>query len=105
MENSEKVFESLNSIKQKDPEFYNTIVDTVNYLASTYEDKYAASPIKTKGIILSQELGKGYNIGNCTKYLQRYLTTGFAKSENTEDLRKVIHYSMFEITRKNSLKK
>lgn len=93
-------FEGGEVIKEKDPYFHDEIVKVINYLASTYGDKYAKADLDTKGILLSETLGKGFNIGNAFKYLSRYSTTGYSKSENKEDLYKVIHYCVFELQRR-----
>ena len=96
--------QSLQRIKEKDPKFHASICELVDYLATTYDDKYANSELPNEGIIYSKLNGKGFNMGNAAKYISRYLTTGFQKSEMTADLRKAIHYCLFELTRKNNLK-
>lgn len=88
-------------IEEKDPAFAAEIKNMVGYLASTYQDKYQCSEVRNEGIIYSPRNGKGFNIGNAVKYLSRYLTTGFEKSENPKDLQKAIHYCLFELTRKS----
>jgi hypothetical protein len=97
--------EALDKIKEADPDFYKSIEDVVNYLASTYDDKYHKSELRNDGIIYSDNLGKGFNMGNAAKYISRYLTTGFQKSEMPADLMKAIHYCLFELTRKVNKRK
>jgi hypothetical protein len=92
--------EALDKIKEADPDFYKSIEDVINYLASTYDDKYQNSDLPTRGLTQSETLGKGFNTGNAAKYISRYSTTGFQKSEMPADLMKAIHYCLFELTRK-----
>jgi hypothetical protein len=85
---------------------FDTIIDVLEYLASTYGDKYESKEMPNIGKIIVTEsatLGKGANVFNMIKYAQRYGTTGFDKSENPKDLMKVIHYSMFELQRKRHI--
>ena len=100
----EELIKSLESIQAKEPDFYNALKDVIVYLGSTYEEKYAASPLDTKGLLYDKKLGKGANIHNATKYIQRYATEGFSKSEMPIDLKKSIHYLLFELTRKEKIK-
>lgn len=83
------------------PEFADAITEVMEYLNSTFSDKYAKADISTKGIILSKDNGKGFNCGNSLKYISRYCTEGYSKSNNVLDLYKAIHYLLFEITRRN----
>lgn len=92
--------ESLGIIKDKDPAMYASLVQFTDYLVSTYAEKYANSELRNEGIIYSPSLGKGFNMGNAAKYISRYITTGFTKSEMPDDLKKAMHYCMFEYTRK-----
>jgi hypothetical protein len=79
----------------------DVIVDVLNYLRTTYSDKYETdgSPISAKRFSYSREFGTGVNMFCATKYLQRYLTNGFSKSANPTDLLKAIHYILFELAR------
>jgi hypothetical protein len=95
---------SLDRILDKDPAMFDAIGHLSEYLASTYDDKYANSELRNEGIIYSPNLGKGFNAGTAAKYLSRYITTGFSKSENPSDLIKAIHYSLFEFIRKTGLR-
>ena len=92
--------ENLDKIAEKDPAMYKSLCQIIDYLASTYGEKYAKSELNNEGIIYSPNLGKGFNMGNATKYISRYITTGFSKSEMPDDLKKSIHYCLFEYTRK-----
>jgi hypothetical protein len=91
---------SLDKIKDKDLDMYRLLCEINDYLASTYQEKYANSELRNEGIIYSKNLGKGFNMGNAAKYIARYITTGFSKSEMPDDLKKSIHYCLFEYVRK-----
>jgi hypothetical protein len=95
-----RTLDALQTIMQGDVAFANSLVETIEYLASTFSEKYADADLDTKGVIYSRTNGKGFNAGNASKYLSRYMTTGFSKSEMPIDLKKAIHYCLFEITRK-----
>lgn len=90
----------LAQIEKKDPAMHKSLTQIIEYLASTYNEKYANSELRNEGIIYSPNLGKGFNMGNAAKYIARYITTGFSKSEMPDDLKKAIHYCLFEYTRK-----
>jgi hypothetical protein len=96
----ERAVNAMNSILRKDPTMAIVLQEYMIYLASTYDEKYAKSPIPTNGVIYSKDHGTGFNIGNASKYLSRYMTKGFDKSENPRDLDKAIHYCMFELARR-----
>ena len=93
---------SLEKIKEKDPQFHNTLESLIDYFASTYDDKYASDDkvMNTKDFLYHKSFGKGANMFTASKYIQRYCTTGFKKSENTIDLYKSVHYIIFELIRK-----
>lgn len=71
------------------------------YIKSTCSDKYADpnAIISTKKAVIHGKV-KQVNTFNAAKYLARYDTTGYEKSENEKDLFKAIHYLIFEIQRK-----
>ncbi len=91
---------AMNVIIDRDKHMAIVLQNLLIYLAKTYDDKYQASPIDTMGMLMS-ESGKDYSICNSVKYLSRYLTKGFEKSENPQDLQKAIHYCLFELKRKS----
>lgn len=97
----EKAFvEAIKLIRVKEPEMAKAIEDTAIHIGQTYSDKYANSPIETKGLIYwHDDKAKGYNMGQAARYIQRYLTDGFRKSDNPTDLKKGLHYMLFELTR------
>lgn len=94
---------SLRKICEAEPEFFVALSQVVAHFANTYGDKYESggSPIVTKDHLYAQDRGKSINIYQSLRYLQRYDTTGFAKSENPADMHKAIHFLVFELVRKN----
>lgn len=94
------IFESLNKIEKYDPEFYQVLFGLIKYLESTTQDKYSKSLIDTRSFLYHEDIGFGANILNASKYIGRYATKGFSKSYNPEDLKKAIHYLLFELTRR-----
>lgn len=95
-----KSMEALFLIRQKDDAMANVLSGVLEYIASTYGEKYAEADLNTRGIIESLRHGKGFNIGNSSKYLSRYLTEGFSKSDNPVDVLKSIHYNTMELVRR-----
>jgi hypothetical protein len=88
-------------MEKEDPEFFDALTKMTNYFGETYGDKYRHSPMGNPGLALlySKDYGKGANGYNATKYIQRYLSNGFEKSGNPQDIYKAIHYLLFELTR------
>jgi len=79
----------------------DVMVDLLEFLKTTYSDKYetADTPIRAKEFLYDRDHGTAVNMFCSSKYLQRYLTQGFDKSNNPMDLFKAIHYILFEIAR------
>jgi len=75
----------------------NIIVnDVMDYINKTYDSHYA----KTKNyqateIIIDQGHGTGFCMGNILKYAQRY---GKKEGRNKNDLMKVIHYAVIQLS-------
>ena len=75
----------------------NIIVnDVMDYVNKTYDSHYA----KTKNyqateIIIDQGHGTGFCMGNILKYAQRY---GKKEGRNKNDLLKVIHYAIIQLS-------
>lgn len=84
---------------------HSALQDLINYLASTYSDKYAspAAMFNTKDALYNIVHGKSINAFQAGKYLTRYATTGYSKSENVVDLYKACHYVLFELVRRRIL--
>ena len=77
------------------------IDEIIQYSNKCLTDKYNKSSIDCKPIILGAETGLGFNIGNATKYLSRYINKSGNKARNRDDLIKAIHYILFEMKRTN----
>lgn len=90
---------SFGALIEKDMEMGIVMSDLTDYLNSTYGDKYHGAAIST-GPFIESEYGKGFNCGNSLKYLSRYCTEGYHKSNNVQDLFKAIHYILFELKRR-----
>ena len=89
---------TLMHLMPKDYKFNeNKIVnDIMNYNDKTYDSHYA----KTKNyqateIIIDQGHGTGFCMGNILKYAQRY---GKKEGRNKNDLMKVIHYAIIQLS-------
>lgn len=95
---------TMETIRIADFEFAKTIEEVIEYLASTYKDKYTKSPFKTKAMLYGEH-GAPINIFQVQKYCGRYLTEGFEKSHNIKDLYKSIHYLLFELARRKKNEK
>ena len=95
--------EAIKKIAQKDPAMLRAIQELVIHAyKADYTNKYGAeaSPIQTKGLIYhNSPLAKGYNVGQATRYIQRYMSGGFDKSNNPTDLKKGTHFMLFELSR------
>ena len=70
--------------------------DVMDYINKTYGSHYA----KTKNyqateIIIDQGHGTGFCMGNILKYAQRY---GKKEGRNKNDLMKVIHYAIIQLS-------
>lgn len=81
------------------------IIDILNELRehqlAASRDKYAAADIQLypSELFMSDAHGKSINIFNAVKYLSRYLSEGFEKSNNRQDVIKAVHYLLFELAR------
>lgn len=94
--------ESLAILWEKDPVFAAVLEELIDYLASTYDDKYEDNHTLNyaREVYLRHPiLGKGANIFTASKYIQRYATEGYPKSNNPQDLKKAIHFLLFELDR------
>ena len=79
--------------KFKENIIVNDVMDNIN---KTYDSHYA----KTKNyqateIIIDQGHGTGFCMGNILKYAQRY---GKKEGRNKNDLMKVIHYAIIQLS-------
>jgi hypothetical protein len=88
------------SLKLFDEDLDKEVNKFITYLESTYGDKYEGDTNNyAKQKLLSKE-GKSANIFTALKYIKRYDTVGYKKSENIQDLYKAMHYLLFELQRK-----
>ncbi len=105
MENNytKKAIESLSLIGDKEPEMLVAVAETLAHVAKTYEDKYEGSKnlLDTKEQLYHPERGGIINTYQISRYLQRFMSKGFKKSGNKNDMMKIIHYSLFDIVRMN----
>ena len=75
----------------------NIIVnDIMDYVNKTYESHYAQTKnYQATEIIIDQGHGTGFCMGNILKYAQRY---GKKEGRNKDDLLKVIHYAIIQLS-------
>lgn len=98
--------EHLDKIQQADNLMYNALASLLQHIASTYSDKYEEAQPMVDNTWLKYGKGSypaGHNIGQSVNYLKRYLSKGFEKSYNPEDLKKAAHFVLFEIARRNDV--
>ena len=98
-----QILPMFDHIKKTDPHFYDNLLAVLVYLYNTFHDKYQTAVMDTKPLLYSAEYGKGANMMNVAKYTARYLTEDFPKSNHPQDLFKIIHYCLFELTRRYKL--
>jgi hypothetical protein len=93
---------SISLISEKEPDALGALVDYLEYMATTYDDKYESRelPNVSKAVLIESAIAAPINMWQVMKYAQRYMTTGYEKSYNTKDLYKIIHYTLFEIQRR-----
>ena len=72
------------------------IKELKQYVDKTYESHYA-NGVKRQAteIIIDQGHGTGFCMGNILKYAQRY---GKKEGKNKNDLQKVIHYAIIQLS-------
>lgn len=81
-----------------DLEMIEALAGLTSHIVATMADKYElSSEADITGLMRYSPHSAGFNIGNTLKYCRRYLSIGFDKSRNTEDLYKAIHYLLFEV--------
>ena len=75
------------------------IKELKQYVDKTYESHYA-NGVKRQAteIIIDQGHGTGFCMGNILKYAQRY---GKKEGKNKNDLLKVIHYAIIQLSQDN----
>jgi hypothetical protein len=101
----DSIDESTDSIAVADHLMLFGIDSLLKHIASTYSDKYESETAMIDNTWLKYGSGKipaGHNVGGAVKYLKRYLTDGYAKSYLTDDLKKAVHFLLFEIARREN---
>ena len=79
--------------KFKENDILNEVMD---YIDKTYRSHYANGVKKqATEIIIDQGHGTGFCMGNILKYAQRY---GKKEGRNKNDLMKVIHYAVIQLS-------
>jgi hypothetical protein len=103
-EGVDEAFKSLTNLHDIDHDMCHALANIISYINGTYGDKYEAAGIASIGHTYTQSKahGRSFNIVNAIKYLQRYLTDGFKKSNNPNDLLKAVHFIAFEIQRRQN---
>ena len=71
------------------------LFDVKSYIDDTYLSHYAQEPKQATELIIENGLGDGFCIGNILKYAQRY---GKKDGHNKNDLFKVIHYAIIQLS-------
>ena len=69
--------------------------DIKEYIDNTYDSHYAKTVKQAAEIIIDQGHGTGFCMGNILKYAQRY---GKKEGHNKNDLLKVIHYAIIQLS-------
>ena len=89
-------------IEGKEPEVANALLLVIRHIHGTYSDKYAKGQdvIDTKKMLYDEQRGDFLNTYQVSRYLQRYITEGSAKSHLIKDIEKAIHYLIFELVRR-----
>jgi hypothetical protein len=91
---------NIEFLANRDLEITLCLADFVSYLPTTYSDKYEATGSNIAKDFLLNSKSSDAAIFNAVKYLQRYATVGFEKSQNVKDLYKAMHYILFELQRR-----
>lgn len=78
----------------------STLAGIKNYILDTQaKTTYNTSPHHPLEMCYDSKRAEGWNLGNCYKYLNRYLSTEGEKKEVVKDLYKVCHYSYLHYSR------
>ena len=72
--------------------------DVKRYINETYSSHYAKTQKQATEIIIDQGHGTGFCMGNILKYAQRY---GKKEGRNKNDLMKVIHYAIIQLSQEH----
>ena len=101
MTQSKEFNKALDTIDFFDPFLMEALSDTIDHISGVFEKHhYERQDIRDDFSYHPSDVGKGFNIGSARKYLQRYMTEGYEKSNNPMDLYKAIHFLLFELSRR-----
>jgi hypothetical protein len=97
----DSISDSLGMILALDGLMGQALEEVLSHVAKSYTDKYEDDGFPLVDIVNLKYNGgivsSGFNVGNAIKYLKRYLTHGYDKSYNPQDLRKAIQFLLFEL--------
>ena len=101
--NQKELDETLNKFQSKGRGIIlNKELDQIiDWVFQTSRGKYNKSEIDPKLFILGESMGMGFNIGNATKYLSRYISKVGEKLYDPKDLIKAVHYILLELKRRS----
>ncbi len=100
-----KGLDKFKELSDTDPAAFIAMVKIASHITSTYNDKYESSvlpEIDLTGLMRHSKGGRFFNCGNAAKYLKRYMTDGYTKSNNPDDILKACHYLVLELDRKTN---
>ena len=102
---TEKAIKSIGIIGEKEPELLVVVAEVLNHIANTYQDKYEGSKdlLNTKAQLYHPIRGASINTYQISRYLQRFMSEGFEKSGNKNDMMKIVHYAVFDMVRMNRI--
>jgi hypothetical protein len=101
----DSVFEAICKIEEADIYMTDGLASLLCHIADTYSDKYEEAQPMVDNTWLKYGEGKypaGHNVGQAVNYLKRYLSEGYSKSYNKEDLKKAAHFILFELARREN---
>lgn len=98
----DEAFESFGELAGNDPFLLLSLAKIASHINKTFDEKYGEDnpAVDLQGLMRTSPHGKGFNGGNAAKYIRRYMTDGFSKSNNPEDLLKCAHYLLLELDRR-----
>jgi hypothetical protein len=91
----------LEDVMDMDSTMVEPLHKLLSHVSDTMDDKYSEpfGAIDLAWLRLGgNDISAGFNVGSAAAYLKRYLSHGFDKSRNPEDLVKAIHFLLFEIS-------
>lgn len=100
----DNAFEEIGKLAENDVFLLLAIAKVASHINTTYSDKYNTEnpEVELNGLMRHSPHGKGFNIGNASKYIRRYFTEGFPKSNDPTDILKAVHYQLMELDRRSN---